>query len=73
MSVRVTTKTLEEWRQTIDREVPFVDRKPYSHNIISVALMAIAKTYGDYEANKAIDDFKLERLGWQKKEQGGSK
>ena len=31
---------------------------------IAVALRQIAKEFGDAEANRAITDFKLERLGW---------
>ena len=58
--------TLEEWRSRIKKEIPFVDRKPFSHNIISIALGAIDHDYGIYEANRAIEDFKLERLGWKK-------
>ena len=59
-------KSLEEWRQDIENEVGFVDIKPYSHNIISICLRAISKNYGKKEANKAINDFKLEKLGWKK-------
>lgn len=39
---------------------------PYSHNIISMALGAVAQKFGKEEANKLIDKFKLERLGWKK-------
>lgn len=60
------TRDLQRWLDTIGDEVDYVDVKPYSHNIISIALGAIAKTYGDDEANKAIDQFCLEDLGWQK-------
>jgi len=41
-----------------------VDIKTYSHNIVTIALRQIAKEFGDAEANQAITDFKLERLGW---------
>mgnify|MGYP001116751977 CR=1 FL=1 len=61
-----TGKSLSEWRAIIRREAPYVDLKPYSHNIISIALQAIAKDHGNEEANKTIDDFNLERLGWSK-------
>jgi len=59
-------KTLEELREIIDNEVPFVDIKPYSHNIIGLALVTIAKRYGYDVANQAIEDFGLEDLGWHK-------
>lgn len=59
-------KTLEDWRDVIEREVEFVDVKPYSHNIISIALSAIKKDHGKDKANKAMEDFGLESLGWRK-------
>jgi len=58
------TKLLDEYRAAIKREAPRVGRAPYSHNIIGIALSAIAKEYGKDEANKAIVDFKLEKKGW---------
>jgi len=61
-------QTLEEMRAKIDKEVPYIDVKPYSHNIVGVVLSMIAKEYGDEEANSAIEDFRLDELGWSKKE-----
>jgi len=58
--------SLEGMREKIEAEVDNVDHKPYSHNIISIALRMIAKSFGKAEANKAIDDFGLEKLGWKK-------
>lgn len=59
-------KSLNDWRKIIKEEAPYVDVKMYSHNIISLALGAIAKECGQDEANKAIEDFGLEDLGWGK-------
>jgi len=59
-------KTLKGWRKTIKKEVPYVDTKQYSHNLISLALRAIDGEWGTEEANKAIKDFGLEALGWSK-------
>lgn len=56
--------TLERFRATIEEEVEYLDLKPYSHNIISMTLRAIAKNFGKDEANKAIKDFGLNRRGW---------
>jgi len=56
--------TLEELRDQIREQAPMVGKAPYSHNIIGLALRAIDKDYGRAEANKAIDDFKLRRKGW---------
>lgn len=57
-------KTLKDWLAVIEHEVPYVDVKPYSHNIISLALQAIARQWGQKKANKAIKDFELDVLGW---------
>lgn len=59
-------KTLEELRERIEEEAQYVDVKPYSHNIISLTLRMIDTQYGKEEANKAIEDFGLEDLGWKK-------
>ena len=61
-----TPKTIKDWRKTIEREADYVDVKPYSHNIISLALGTIVKLGGVDEANRAIEDFGLEDLGWSK-------
>ena len=58
-------KTLRELRRRISEEVPHVGIKPYSHNIISLLLMQIQSVYGTETANKAIEDFCLEALGWR--------
>jgi len=36
----------------------------FSHNLISLTLRMIAEDYGTEQANKAIVDFELEKLGW---------
>ncbi len=57
-------KTLDDWRDSIQHAARTVDRAPYSHNIVSLGLGAIARHWGFAEANKAIRDFKLARKGW---------
>ena len=59
-------ETLKQCERTIADEVPYVDLKPYSHNIISLTLRHIGQTWGKEEANKIIDKYKLTRLGWRK-------
>lgn len=61
---------LRELRRKIRLLVPSVGVLPYSHNIIGLYLMSIASRYGIKEANKAICDFGLERLGWSKVQEG---
>jgi len=58
---------LRAYRAQIALEAKTVDVKSHSRSIISVSLQLIAKEFGDDEANKAIADFKLERLGWNYK------
>ena len=57
-------KALDQLRMEIEMEVDYVGIKPYSHNIISLALRQIAREYGNAEANKAIKDFGLDQNGW---------
>ena len=59
-------KTLSEWEQVIDDNVDYVDIKPYSHNIICIALNGIAGRFGIDKANEMIDKYGLEELGWVK-------
>jgi len=49
---------------TIKREIPFVDLKPYSHNIIGIQLNIVSDKFGQEYANKIIIDYKLDKLGW---------
>ena len=62
----VAPTSLKDWIQAIEREVMFVNVKPYSHNIINIALQAIANDHGHDSANKVIENLDLERLGWHK-------
>ncbi len=59
-------KSLDELREQIERQVPNVGLKPYSNDIIALALGLIERDYGHEEANTAIEDFGLEELGWSK-------
>ena len=57
--------TLEELRQVIENEIPFIDIKPYSHNIISITLRIINDEYGEQEAvNIIADNYELQEKGW---------
>ena len=69
MVVVKNKKRLAELYAKIEKEVEFVDVKPYSHNIISLILRTISKEFGYNEANEAIDEFKLDEIGWQKQEE----
>lgn len=58
-------KTPEEWEQVIADNVPYIDVRPYSHNIIGLALGAIAKKKGDDEAKRLIIKYRLDKKGWK--------
>ena len=49
----------------IKKEEPYIDIKPYSHNIISITLMKINKDFGKKYANIAIKKYNLENKGWK--------
>ena len=61
-------EAIEKCRQTIEKEIDFVDIKPYSHNIIGLALASLAEKTDNEAANMLIDEFDLESLGWSKVE-----
>lgn len=50
----------------IEKEVDYIDVKPFSHNIVGLVLQEISKEFGQDRANEAIDHFNLELLGWSK-------
>ena len=62
-------KDLEEkykaYYEAIKKEKRYVDKKPYSHNIISINLRAIDELgYKKITADKVIKKLKLDKLGW---------
>ncbi len=65
------SETLAQLRQRIKREALFVGKRPYSHNIIRLALAEIDRRFGRPEANKAIVDFKLESKGFNQESENG--
>ena len=48
----------------IKEEIPYVDIKPYSHNIINLCLRQLAEEYGKEEAFSLIKSTRLKDLGW---------
>ena len=62
-----TAKQISPKQKHIDiilREIPFVDIKPYSHNIINLELSVLADNYGIEEVKKLIENTNLKNLGW---------
>lgn len=59
-------RTLNEISRRIEEQVPYVDVKLYSHNIISLLLSQAASEHGRAAANKLIEKHRLEELGWRR-------
>jgi hypothetical protein len=58
------TKKLKIYINTIKKNIPYVDIKPYSHNIINLTLTSIGEQFGNNVANKIIADTELKNMGW---------
>ena len=55
---------LVEYKNKIRNEIPYVDVKPYSHNIIAMILTMIGNKFGVVVANDTIIELQLDKLGW---------
>tara|TARA_R110002096_G_scaffold369153_1_gene562444 strand:+ start:733 stop:936 length:204 start_codon:yes stop_codon:yes gene_type:complete len=62
MSIIINKK--EELIIAIKNEIPFVDIKPYSHNIIGLKLELLEKEFGEKEVIELIKNTNLKYLGW---------
>ncbi len=58
--------TLKGIQKKIAEEVPYIDIKPYSHNIISCYLKSIMDDFGIDVFNETLEKFDLEEKGWRK-------
>ncbi len=58
------THTLQYYIEKIEDEIPYIDIKKYSHNIITLYLQAIDNNYGTDKANEVIKELKLNTMGW---------
>ena len=56
--------TKEEIINKIKKEIPYVDIKPYSHNIIGLELNVLADKYGQEEVEKIVRETNLKNIGW---------
>ena len=57
-------KTLLQLQEQISKEVPYIDIKPYSHNIIGLVLAQIEKSFGKKQAIKVMKKHRLDTKGW---------
>jgi len=57
--------SLHKLRDRIQKEAaPSIGLKPYSHNIVRLALADISRKFGVAEANRAVRDFDLAAKGF---------
>jgi len=62
---KMTTKqTKEKIIEIIKKEIPWVDIKPFSDNIINIELRILAENYGQNEVIELVKNTKLKELGW---------
>ena len=45
-------------------ELPYVDIKPYSHNIIAITLKIIEEKFGEEESIRMMKECHLDKHGW---------
>lgn len=57
-------KTKQDIINKIKAEIPFVDVKPYSHNIINLELDILGERYGQEEVVELVKHTDLKILGW---------
>lgn len=65
------SETLRQLRHRIKREAPYVGKRPYSHNIIHLALAEIDRRFGRPAANMAVVEFNLESKGFNEEPENG--
>tara|TARA_R100000541_G_C1845236_1_gene76634 strand:+ start:207 stop:476 length:270 start_codon:yes stop_codon:yes gene_type:complete len=62
--ILIEEEKLQEHITIINNEIPYVDMRTYSHNIISMELNIISSIYGDDVAKAVIKFLNLDDLGW---------
>eukprot|EP01050_Picozoa_sp_SAG11_P045466 SAG11_NODE_22688_length_401_cov_3.029801_1_plen_70_part_00 len=55
---------LSELHLKILNEIPFIDEKPYSHNIIAMTLQIIEDKYGEDKVIETMKNCRLDKYGW---------
>ena len=58
----MTNKTKAELIIEIKDEIPWVDIKPYSHNIIGLKLEILSRDYGEEEVHNLVKNTKLKYI-----------
>jgi len=60
----MSDKTKEQIIEKIKQEIPFIDVKPFSHNIISLELRLLEEKFGEEEVYNLINSTDLKYKGW---------
>tara|TARA_R100001086_G_scaffold203084_1_gene119176 strand:- start:151 stop:366 length:216 start_codon:yes stop_codon:yes gene_type:complete len=60
----MTEYSLQTYYLAIEEEIPFIDKKPFSHNLISLYLRMINEKFGEQAVVNYIADSDLKDLGW---------
>ena len=60
----MSNKTKDQIIEKIKQEIPFIDVKPFSHNIISLELRLLEEKYGEKEVYNLINSTDLKYKGW---------
>jgi len=62
--VLIEEQKLQEHITIIKNEIPYVDMRTFSHNIINMELNIIDSIYGEEVAQAVLKFLKLDDLGW---------
>ena len=62
--VLIEEQKLQEHITIIKNEIPYVDMRTFSHNIITMELNIIDSIYGEEVAQAVLKFLKLDDLGW---------
>lgn len=66
MMISRKKETLEDYKDEILAHLENIDTLPYSHNLISINLRAVAEKFGHKKANGIIDELGLDQFGYKK-------
>tara|TARA_R110000803_G_scaffold146566_1_gene212303 strand:- start:194 stop:415 length:222 start_codon:yes stop_codon:yes gene_type:complete len=58
------TQTKQEIIKKIKEEIPYIDIKPYSHNIIGLELSILEQVAGKEAVIELVKTTRLKNLGW---------
>jgi hypothetical protein len=66
MPTSADTKTLiKKALERIDKEIPYIDVKEYSHNIIGLQLGLLMRICSKEQVKKIVIEKGLDKMGWE--------